>query len=304
SHVFWNKNYDIYISYGTLPITIDASYDRRHVYFEDTTNTDEDHWNDNQELYVYGFNPYIRDDTKENANADFDNDRLTNLNEGSTYSTDPLNPDTDLDLIRDKDEMDGITTRYIVDKGAKGYLFYKEITPGYSKTFSYKTSPFNPDTDFDGQNDYNDLIPLDYDMDGDGKINYHSIAQPNSACYVERIAIAANNDPNLERVDGAFVWDDDIDDDKTSLTDDWVWDLDVDADGMPDKYEIKYGCTTETLNPDADGIMVWNQVGGNGWQHPWIHNARYAVLVAGGGDIDPSKTLLVSGKIPKRCIII
>jgi len=52
---------------------------------------------------------------------------------------------------------------------------------------------------------------------------------------------------------------------------------------MPDKYEIKYGCTTESLNPDADGEFVWNQVGGNGWQHPWIHNSRYALLI--GGDI-------------------
>jgi len=56
---------------------------------------------------------------------------------------------------------------------------------------------------------------------------------------------------------------------------------------MPDKYEIKYGCTTESLNPDADGEFVWNQVGGNGWQHPWIYNSRYAILI--GGDIHPEK---------------
>ena len=35
----------------------------------------------------------------------------------------------------------------------------------------YKINPLNPDTDMDGQNDKYDLIPLDYDMDGDGEIN-------------------------------------------------------------------------------------------------------------------------------------
>lgn len=40
------------------------------------------------------------------------------------------------------------------------------------KHFNYKTNPLNPDSDLDGQNDYNDLVPLDYDMDGDGKINF------------------------------------------------------------------------------------------------------------------------------------
>ncbi len=30
--------------------------------------------------------------------------------------------------------------------------------------FTYKICPINPDTDLDGQND---MIPLDYDMDGD-----------------------------------------------------------------------------------------------------------------------------------------
>ncbi|MDI6708953.1 MAG: hypothetical protein QME47_07725 [Candidatus Thermoplasmatota archaeon] len=230
------------------------------------------------------FNPYIREDTKENANADFDNDRLTNLNEGSTYSTDPLNPDTDLDLIRDKDEMDGITTRYIVDKGAKGYLFYKEITPGYSKTFSYKTSPFNPDTDFEGQNDYNDLVPLDYDMDGDGYINKADLTNPASNCYVERIAIAANNDNNLIRdAYGNLVSD--TDDDNDGIND--YEDKDMDADGMPDIYEVKYGELDIALY-DADGEYGENQVNGQGWQNPLIYNARYAVLI-GGGDTDSSK---------------
>ncbi|MDI6855989.1 MAG: hypothetical protein QMD21_04325 [Candidatus Thermoplasmatota archaeon] len=225
------------------------------------------------------FNPYIREDTKENANADFDNDKLTNLNEGSAYGTDPLNPDTDLDLIRDKDEMDGITTRYIVDKGAKGYLFYKEITPGYSKTFSYKTSPFNPDTDFDGQNDYNDLVPLDYDMDGDGYINKADLTNPASNCYVERIAIAANNDNNLIR-DAYGNLASDTDDDNDGIND--YEDKDMDADGMPDVYEVKYGELDIALY-DADGEYGENQVNSQGWQNPLIYNARYAVLIGGGG---------------------
>ncbi|MEW6069982.1 MAG: hypothetical protein AB1485_05140 [Candidatus Thermoplasmatota archaeon] len=129
---------------------------------EDTDDTDNDGMKDREEVYKYGFNPYLNDSEKENPRADFDKDGITNVHEAEIYGTDPLNTDTDCDKIDDLSEIRGINVRYIVDKGIKGYLFYKDAPAIYDKTFTYKTSPFNPDTDFDGQNDYNDLIPLDY----------------------------------------------------------------------------------------------------------------------------------------------
>lgn len=54
---------------------------------------------------------------------------------------------------------------------------------------------------------------------------------------------------------------------------------------MPGVYEVKYGCSEENFTCDPDSGVVYNLVGGNGWQHPWVHNARYALLI-GGGDTD------------------
>ena len=51
------------------------------------------------------------------------------------------------------------------------------------KNFTYHTVSLNPDTDFGGQNDYNDLIPLDYDMDGDRKINHADLVTSGSTYY-------------------------------------------------------------------------------------------------------------------------
>ncbi|MEW6070959.1 MAG: hypothetical protein AB1485_10100, partial [Candidatus Thermoplasmatota archaeon] len=195
------------------------------------------------------------------------------------YGTDPLNTDTDCDKIDDLSEMRGINVRYIVDKGTKGYLFYKDAPAIYDKTFTYKTSPFNPNTDLDGQNDYNDLIPLDYDMDGDRKINSGRFVTVGDAGYVERLAIAANNDPNLLR-DASGNVEDDLDIDNDSVHN--FGDLDMDADGMSDEYEVKYGDIVVRMAIDSE--WVENEVQGQGWQNPYIYNARYAILLGGNDD--------------------
>ncbi|MEW6069554.1 MAG: hypothetical protein AB1485_02970 [Candidatus Thermoplasmatota archaeon] len=57
-------------------------------------------------------------------------------------------------------------------------------------------------------------------------------------------------------------------------------DKDLDADGMPDIYETKYGCVEGgSWECDPDSGIIDNVVNGGGWQNPWIHNARYAVLI-------------------------
>lgn len=58
-----------------------------------------------------------------------------------------------------------------------------------------------------------------------------------------------------------------------------------DADSMSDKYETKYCMATENFTCDPDSGIVYNEVNGQGWQHPSIHNARYAVLIGGGGTL-------------------
>jgi len=76
---------------------------------------------------TYGLNPLDSND----ANEDFDNDGLTNLEEYQ-HNTDPTNPDSDNDGLTDGDEVD-----------------------------IYGTEPLKSDTDGDGYNDKDDYYPLD-----------------------------------------------------------------------------------------------------------------------------------------------
>ena len=140
----------------------------------------------------------------------------------------------------------------------------------------YHTDPFNPDTDLDGQNDYNDLIPLDYDMDGDGYINGFELIDPEGAFYDARIAECVANDNFIKRYDNgdpipeddtANGGDNDMDGDEREIT--LGYDDDWDADGMSNNYECFHG------------------IAYGGWQNEFLHNARYAVLI--GGDIWAAK---------------
>jgi len=194
-------------------------------------------------------------------------------NNAGGYGTSPVNMDTDGDGISDRDEAQGQVTRYAVDMGNKGYLFYTEYPWVYSadytiRTFYYHTHPLIKDTDMDGQSDNTDLIPLDYDMDGDGYINSLEIVDPDSAYYESRFALAASRDKNLIRWNDGSFHADIYDMDGDTIID--QGDLDDDNDGMPDNYEMSHG------------------VANGGWQNPYVFNARYAILV-GGGDTDSGR---------------
>ena len=335
SYIFGNSINSVYVSEDSSIIPINAAYDRTNVSIEQNiADTDNDGWKDKEELYRYGFSPYHKD----SADADFDNDSITNIGEAEIYGTDPLNPDTDGeglndwdesmiyftnalnpdtdfdglndkyevdttysyseidwngdgnidyktnpldsdtddDGINDGDEVNGKVTRYIVDKRDKGYLFYNVAPASYDKTFTYHTNPLDADTEDDGQNDYNDPVPLDYDMDGDGYINRDWLIDPTGVFYVERIAIVVSNDPYLNRyANGDPVSEDDTnnggdnDIDGDGITDDR--DDDMDNDGMKYVYEVEHGVIHD------------------GWQHPFIYNARYALLIGGGALKDKDK---------------
>lgn len=159
----------------------------------------------------------------------------------------------DGDTLINYDEVYGFTSGYVVNPTG----------------FIYKTNPYDSDTDKDGCNDDNDPIPLDYNMDGDGMINYVSMVEAGTSYYVARLVTPVNNDENLQRYDermGILIPDDDIDGDGISNNED----SDDDNDGMPDDYEKDHG------------------VAYGGWQNPKMYNARYAVIV-GGGDTASDK---------------
>ena len=185
--------------------------------------------------------------------------------------TDPLNWDTDGDGISDGDEYYGNVKRWATKcPYTGGWIFHLKNPGGESTLFTYRTNPLRADSDLSGQPDNKALIPLDFDMDGDGRINHPDLVDPNSPFYQHRTvqAINAYPYPILEMTEcGAYVADPDRDGDGIPNIDD----PDADGDGIPDLYELEYG------------------VYYGGWQNPYIHNARYAIIIGGGATKDEEK---------------
>jgi outer membrane protein OmpA-like peptidoglycan-associated protein len=100
------------------------------------------------------------------ANNDPDGDKLLN-DEEKQYGTDPLNPDTDGDGLKDGEEVHTYHTNPLKkDTDDDGLTDKEEIV-------TYKTDPLNPDTDGDGLKDGEEVLkyhtdPLKKDTDGDG----------------------------------------------------------------------------------------------------------------------------------------
>jgi outer membrane protein OmpA-like peptidoglycan-associated protein len=109
-----------------------------------------------------GFSYYILGD------ADYDKDGLTNGRE-KEIGTDPYNPDTDGDGLKDGEEVHSYFTNPLKpDTDDDGLNDYDEI-------FTYRTSPVKPDSDNDGLNDGEEIArktdPNAADTDGDGLID-------------------------------------------------------------------------------------------------------------------------------------
>ncbi|MFA5404053.1 MAG: OmpA family protein [Ignavibacteria bacterium] len=100
-------------------------------------------------------------------NPDTDGDGLKDGDEVLKYKTNPLKADTDEDGLTDYDEvMKYSTDPTKADTEGDGLKDGEEVT-------NYKTSPLNPDTDGDGLSDYQEVKttktdPLKADTDGDG----------------------------------------------------------------------------------------------------------------------------------------
>ncbi len=112
---------------------------------------------DEDEEDVYGTDP---------ENPDTDGDGLKDGEEVKTYATDPKNPDSDGDALTDGDEVKKYLTKpNNPDTDGDGLRDGAEVT-------SYMTNPLNADTDGDGLGDgqeVNDFKtdPLKVDTDGD-----------------------------------------------------------------------------------------------------------------------------------------
>jgi outer membrane protein OmpA-like peptidoglycan-associated protein len=127
--------------------------------FDDGSYLDDDHDGlTNEQEKVYGTDP---------KNPDTDGDGLKDGEEINQYKTDPLNSDSDGDGLKDGEEVH----TYKTDPNNKD-TDGDGLTDG-DEVMKYKTSPTNPDTDGDGLKDGQEVIayhtdPLKADTDGDG----------------------------------------------------------------------------------------------------------------------------------------
>ena len=177
----------------------------------------------------FGFNLYFGSSDDD----DDDNDGLTNAEE-RRYGTDPKNPDTDGDGLKDGEEVKRYHTNPLKsDTDGDGLSDGDEV-------LKYHTDPTKWDTDGDGLSDGDEVLkyhtdPLKMDTDGDGLSDGDEV-------------LKYHTDPLKVDTDGDGLSD--WDEVKVYRTD--PNNPDTDGDGLTDGEEVsKY--KTNPLNPDTDG---------------------------------------------------
>lgn len=175
------------------------------------------------------------------GNIDFDGDGLTNREE-ERIGSDPNNPDTDGDGLRDGDEVHIYHTDPTKkDTDGDGLNDYDEI-------FTYKTDPLSADTDNDGLPDGQEIArktdPLKADTDGDGLIDGDEVK-------------TYKTDPLKIDTDGDGISDgDEIHKYGTNPLS-----QDSDSDGLSDGDEItKYQTNPGKADTDSDGLTDGEEI--------------------------------------------
>lgn len=205
-----------------------------------------------------GFSYYIFGD------ADYDKDGLTNSHERE-IGTDPRNPDTDGDGLKDGQEVkDYFTNPLKPDTDGDNLTDYDEV-------MKYKTSPINPDTDSDKLNDGEEIArqtnPLKSDTDGDGLIDGDETAKYNTDPLNPDTdgdglkdgdeVLRYNTNPKLSDTDADHLSDyDEIMNYKTNPLE-----SDTDGDKLKDGDEVlQYKTDPLRQDTDSDGLTDGEEV--------------------------------------------
>ena len=214
-----------------------------------SSDRDKDGLNKNQEEAI-GTNP---------KNPDSDADGLKDGEEVNKYQTSPLQPDTDLDGISDYDEIfKSHTNPLLADTDGDGLTDFEEI-------IKYKTDPLNQDTDNDGLTDGEEIIkyfsdPLKADMDMDGLTDKEELliylTDPKKADSdsdklndAEEVIKYTTNPLKADSDDDGLSDYDEIFKHKTNPLE-----ADTDSGSVDDKTELDRG--TDPLNPEDDVVKV------------------------------------------------
>ena len=237
-------------TYGTSPTLKDTDAD---FLFDKTeinngldpldNDTDDDLMLDGYE-YIFGLDYFNASD----ANLDYDNDTLTNLQESSLW-TDPFSTDSDGDKIVDNYELELGSDPALYDTDGDGLNDYNEI-------FVVGTEFDNNDTDGDGLGDALEVYtyqsnPLVVDSDGDTLID-----------GIE-VYVYGTNPASID-TDGDLLADNlELDYKSNPLV------IDTEGDGMDDYYEWLYGLNStiddSQLDIENDGVINIEE---------YLHNAN------------------------------
>jgi len=245
------------ISDGLLPDTIFVVDRGEGIVYRITVGTeppdsDEDGISDDDEIQIYGTDPY---------SADTDRDGLFDDEELATYMTDPVLPDSDYDGLTDGLEAvltgtDPLEADTDDDEYNDGWEYYVPTDPldaadrpslrsdidndflrGDLETLAYGTDPFDADTDGDGVADWAELAIGSDPLDG----------------------AVANTDPRFDDLDM-----DGLNGNTELLTGTDPAVSDSDGDGVPDGAEVVFMGTDplDSLSveldddPDGDGLST------------------------------------------------
>ncbi|NHJ85394.1 MAG: DUF2341 domain-containing protein [Asgard group archaeon] len=237
----------IELQYGTDPNTNDtdldllSDYDELYIWNTNPTynDTDSDSLMDYSEVIIYNTNP---------LDSDTDGDALLDGEEVFLYNTNPNNNDTDGDSYQDgieieygSDPNDDQSIPEALDSDSDGIPDFEETILG--------TNPYDPDTDHDGINDYNEVYvwetnPNSIDSDSDTLYDYYEI-------------FIYETDPNDPDSDGDFL------DDNVELftygTD--PNEIDTDDDNIGDYLEIFYYYTNPSSDDsDYDNLSDYDEI--------------------------------------------
>ncbi len=206
---------------------------------ENNPDTDGDTILDGDEIYKYNLNPVIPD-----ADADYDNDLLSNVDEFDIYNTDPTNPDTDGDTLEDGEEV------YTYGTDPTKSDTDDDFMPDNFEVRFENTDPHVPDTyqDLDEDNLTNveeydqDTNPDNPDTDGDSLLDGDEVKRYHTDPNVPDADLDSDGD-GLTNVDEVDLYGTD------------PTDPDSDDDGYDDYYEVKRG--TDPNDPNSTPFPLW-----------------------------------------------
>lgn len=180
--------------------------------------------------------------------GDRDYDGLSTREERRQYRTDPDNPDTDGDGLRDGEEIARGTSPLFADTDGDGLSDGDEVRV-------HGTDPLRKDTDGDGLGDQEEILmgtnPTRADTDNDGLNDSVELARGTDP--LRRDTDGDGIPDGLETVSSPLLADTDGDglgDAEESAYRLRSYDSDFDADGLYDEMEIRIG--TDPFKPDTD----------------------------------------------------